>query len=248
MPATQSRTVKFDERQAIFAHEYIRNGMNGKKAAIVAGYTERSAASQASMLLKKPNVLAIVRAKTESKLSHLDATADRILLELSRLAFLDTRKLFDANGALKPIHTLDDDTAAAIAGLDHDELYQYFGKGQRKKVGVTTKIKLNPKTQALELLGKYRKLFIDNPTPIRDPNAPLNITVTLVAPQPALVNGTDAQVIESVHTPQLEAGTSETSDASEQAAAPRVKRKYERRVIQPKAKRGNVKRGNKNKV
>jgi Terminase small subunit len=133
-------------------------------------------------LLRKEHVRAAVKEKVQGKLTHLDCTADRILLELSRLAFLDTRKLFNDDGTLKPIHTLDDDTAAAIAGLDHDELFQYFGKGQRKNIGTTTKVKLVQKTQALELLGKYRKLFSDTPPQSRDPNAPLNITVTLVAP------------------------------------------------------------------
>lgn len=40
----------------IFVHEYMKNGNNSKQAAIVAGYSERSAASQGSRLLKSADV------------------------------------------------------------------------------------------------------------------------------------------------------------------------------------------------
>lgn len=89
-----------------------------------------------------------------------DISPKRILEELARLAFLDPRKLFDEQGELVPIHKLDEETAAAIAGLDHEEIYSGRGK-DRQKIGRTAKVKLIQKTQALELLGKYHKLFTD---------------------------------------------------------------------------------------
>lgn len=90
-----------------------------------------------------------------------DISPKRILEELARLAFLDPRKLFDEQGNLIPIHKLDEESAAAIAGLDHDEIYS--GRGEdRASIGRTAKIKFIQKTQALELLGKYHKLFADH--------------------------------------------------------------------------------------
>ena len=46
--------------------------------------------------------------------SEDSAEVDRVLTEYAKLAFLDIRKAFDEDGNLKPIHELDDDTAAAI--------------------------------------------------------------------------------------------------------------------------------------
>lgn len=90
-----------------------------------------------------------------------DISPKRILEELASLAFLDPRKLFDEQGNLIPIHKLDQESAAAIAGLEHDEIYSGRGE-ERASIGRTAKIKLIQKTQALELLGKYHKLFSDH--------------------------------------------------------------------------------------
>jgi hypothetical protein len=89
-----------------------------------------------------------------------DISPSRILEELARIAFLDPRKLFDADGNLIPIDKLDEDTAHALAGIDHDAIFS--GRGdERERIGTTTKLKIIHKTQALELLGKFHRMFID---------------------------------------------------------------------------------------
>lgn len=143
-----------------FAREYIID-LNGQEAAKRAGYSERSAHVTASRLLKNAKVQALIAGLTEKKFTKLDISAERILQELARLAFVDVRNLFDAEGGLKPITELDEDTARAIAGIDHEKLFEHFGKGQAKHVGTTAKIKLADKTRALQLLGQYRKLFTE---------------------------------------------------------------------------------------
>jgi phage terminase small subunit len=147
------------ERQRAFARFYAADPLGNKaEAARKAGCTPKSAAVTANKWLKNANVQAeitLLRAKTEIK---LDITAEKVLKELSRIAFLDIRKIFTEEGALRPIHELDDETAAAIAGLEHEKLFDYFGKGQAKHIGTTSKLKLADKLRALELLGKWHKL------------------------------------------------------------------------------------------
>ena len=46
-------------------------------------------------------------------LKAADITAQRVLLELARVGFSDIRKIVDADGRLKALIDLDDDTAAA---------------------------------------------------------------------------------------------------------------------------------------
>ena len=72
------------------------------------------------------------------------------------MAFLDPRKLFDADG--KPLHitALDDDTAASIAGLD-----VVTTGNQDVGYADVLKIKLADKAKNLELLGRHLKLFTD---------------------------------------------------------------------------------------
>lgn len=152
---------KRQTKEELFAHAYVASELNATEAAIAIGLAKKSAHVEGSKYLRKPKVQALIAKLTEKKFEKLDISAERILLELARVAFRDIRKLFDDQGQLKPLRDLDEDTAAAIAGLDHDHLFEYFGKGQRKHVGNTVKVKMADKVKALELLGKYRKLFTE---------------------------------------------------------------------------------------
>jgi phage terminase small subunit len=143
-----------------FVREYLID-FNGSRAAIAVGYKEKTARIMASKLLARPEVQKMLGELSQEKLERLDVSVERILLELSRIAFIDARKLFDKEGNLIPIHELDAPTAAVIAHIDHDDLFQYFGKGQRTKIGTTTKVRMHDKTKALEMLGKYRTLFTE---------------------------------------------------------------------------------------
>ncbi len=112
-------------------------------------------------MLGNVRVKALIAKLTTQKFEKLDISAERILQELARLAFLDPRKLFTPEGELRPITELDEDTARAIAAFDHEKLFEHFGKGQAKHVGNTVKVKLADKIRALQLLGQYHKLFTE---------------------------------------------------------------------------------------
>lgn len=64
-----------------FCQEYLID-LNGTQAAIRAGYNERSAASQASALLRNPNILARVGELRKEQRERLALNADFVVLEL----------------------------------------------------------------------------------------------------------------------------------------------------------------------
>lgn len=100
------------------------------------------------------------------------ASATRVLLEASRLATFDPRKLFREDGSPKPINELDDDTAAALAGLD--VLEEFSGSGDdRAFVGYTKKYKVADKNSALEKLFKHHGLYERDNQQKTDPLADL---------------------------------------------------------------------------
>jgi hypothetical protein len=72
--------------------------------------------------------------------------------ELLRIALFDARKMFDDRGNLVPITDLDDDTAAAIAGLDVERHTE--GRGEGKEEYFVMKIKIASKTAALDTLAR----------------------------------------------------------------------------------------------
>ena len=153
-------------KQQIFISTYLKD-LNATSAALAAGYSPKTAYSQGCRLLKTAEVGTLIQQKLAKMFGNFEVTEQKVIQEMARIAFADTRKIFDSDGQLKPIHELDDDTAAIIAGIEHEKLFEHFGKAQAKHVGTTTKIKLNNKNQALEMLGRYLKLFNDMQTNIQ---------------------------------------------------------------------------------
>lgn len=139
-------------KQSRFVAEYVKD-CNGTQAAIRAGYSAKTAESQASRLLSNVKVADVVAKSLERMSNKLEITAERVLLERARLAFFDVRKLLDSTGRPKSIQDLDDDTAAAIAGIDVAN--EHMG------IGEVLKIKLADKNASLTALEKHLGLYKD---------------------------------------------------------------------------------------
>ena len=153
-PATKAKAPKgLNYQQRLFALEYLKD-RNGTQAAIRAGYSAHTAGSQAERLLRKVEIKALIEAVVIKAEEKVGLTVERTLLELARMAFFDPRKLFREDGSPKPITELDDDTAAALAGLDVHE--EYTGQGEDKVfVGYTKKYKLVDKNAAIDKAMKH---------------------------------------------------------------------------------------------
>ncbi len=118
MSTTQPRLGRrTSHRETVFVREYLFD-LNGTRAAVAAGYSSKTASVAASRMLRKVKVQALLKQRMEERQQRLDISADRVLRELARIAFFDPRKLFNHDGSLKDIAELDDDTAAAIAGVE----------------------------------------------------------------------------------------------------------------------------------
>jgi phage terminase small subunit len=154
-----SSRKKIKARWEIFVREYVVD-LNGTRAAIAAGYSEKGARVEACRLLTKPNIQKMIEKLAAERAKKLEITADRVLRELGRLAFSDPRKFFNDDGTAKHISQLDDDTAASLAGLEVFE--EYSGKGEdRELTGYTKKFKLADKGINLERLGRHLGIFKD---------------------------------------------------------------------------------------
>ena len=145
-------------KQTRFVAEYLANGLNATRAAISAGYSEKTADTQGARLLVNVKVVQAIEAKTNRILGKLEVTADMVVQEIAKLAFFDPRKLFNDDGSMKLISEIDDHSAAALAGFDVCELFDGAGD-QKHAYGLLKKVKLADKTRNLELLGRYFKLF-----------------------------------------------------------------------------------------
>ena len=131
-----------------------------------------SASASANRILKDIKVRARLRELQERQLRRLDVTADRVIQEMGRIAFSDVRKVVGQNGEILDTSQWDDHTAAAVAGMETEKLFEGKGK-DRTFVGYTQKIKLWDKNTALGNLAKHFKLLSDD-TPPGDTNMTFN--------------------------------------------------------------------------
>jgi len=121
----------------------------GKQAAIRAGYSVRTAEVQASILLRYPKVSAAVAELGKEQADKLEITSEAVLLQVSRMAFVDVRRLADATGKPIPLHLLPDDVTAAI----QDVVIKNEGGVQ------TYKVRLCDRNSALDKLMKHMGLY-----------------------------------------------------------------------------------------
>lgn len=154
--------VKLTPKQKQFCEEYLID-LNQTQAAIRAGYSQKTAGSIGNENLTKPEIQQYIQELQNKRAERVEITQDMVLKEYARIAFLDPRKLFDENGKIKQITDLDEDTARALAGLDHAILTQRAGEDVTIEE-LTKKFKFVDKKGALDSVARHLGMFNDKMT------------------------------------------------------------------------------------
>jgi len=132
-------------KQSLFVIEYLKD-LNGTKAAVRAGYSEKTANEQASRLLTNVYISDQVRIAMEERGTRTKITADRVLHEIERLAMFDPKDLTRLTGP-KDIENLPEEVRRAIVGWKWDKNGNFMVDFAKEK--------------ALEMLGRHHGLFVD---------------------------------------------------------------------------------------
>jgi phage terminase small subunit len=158
MMQKQEATVSaLTPKQRQFVEEYLVD-LNATQAAIRAGYSRKTARSIAEENLTKPDIAEAIRIAMEARAERTRVAADRVLVELGRIAFSNIRTLFDEKGALRNIAELSEDEAAALAAVEVSEIFG--GRGEdRRLIGCMRKVRLWDKCAALELAMRHLGLL-----------------------------------------------------------------------------------------
>ena len=147
-------------QQQVFVKHYVTY-CNATRAALKAGYSVKGADSMGCQLLRNPKVKAAIDAGLKAKFQRADITAERIILEMFRLATSDLSKAYNDDGSLKHPKEMPEDVRRAISGIDVDYIWEGTGR-EREKIGETKKLKFFDKNKALEMLGKHFRLMTDS--------------------------------------------------------------------------------------
>ena len=135
----------------------VAKGLSAEDAYKEAGYKPNR--HNASRLNTKDHIIARVAELTPQGTQAIEPDMPRVLEELARLGFSDTRKLFGPTGEMLPIVDLDDATAAAIESIEVTTRQVSNGSDGERKVEYTHKVKLWNKNTALGKLAKNLFLY-----------------------------------------------------------------------------------------
>lgn len=147
MPATKRKLTAKQER---FCQEYLID-FNGTQAAIRAGYSPKTANEQAAQHLAKLSIQDFIKSRQKEFADKVGISREKVISEYAKLAFFDIRKVLNVDGGLKQTSEWDDDSAAAIAGL---ESYDEKEPDSGMVLGTVRKIKISDKRAALDSICK----------------------------------------------------------------------------------------------
>lgn len=152
-----------NEKQKAFCREYLVD-LNATKSAIRAGYSQKTAGSQAFDLLQKPEIQAFISELMKEREKRTGITSDRVVQELAKIGFASMRHFIRIDGDGQPqidLSFTDDDNLDALAEVQTETLTETRGRGESKEVDVIrkTKIKLHDKLGALKELAEHTGVF-----------------------------------------------------------------------------------------
>ena len=150
---------KLTTKQKKFAEEFILD-FNATRAAIAAGYSQKTARITAAENLTKPNIAEYIKELQKGIKEKYKITEEKIISELCAIAFA---KVSDY---VKIVPDIDYETMkqkATIKYVETSELsdMQKSAISEIRKTRDGISIKLGDKTKALELLGKHIGMFKD---------------------------------------------------------------------------------------
>jgi phage terminase small subunit len=149
--------VALTPKQERFVAEYLVD-LNATEAAKRCGYSPQTAKQQGSRLLTNADVLEAIKARQSAQLDKVNLTAEMVKERLRIIGFQDIRKLFDQDGNLKPLHQLDDESAAMVAGVEVIKKNAAAGDGV---IDTVHKVKVVDPVKSLEMLAKHFGLLTE---------------------------------------------------------------------------------------
>lgn len=142
-------------KQQAFVDEYLID-LNATKAAIRAGYSEKTAGWIGPELLGKTHIAEAIAWRMAERSRRTQIDADWLLRRLAMLADADIADLYDDAGMLKPAKNWPEAwRKGLVAGVETLEEFERDESGAKQLTGYTKKLKLADRLKNLELIGRH---------------------------------------------------------------------------------------------
>ncbi|CDG19988.1 putative Terminase small subunit (G1P) [Xenorhabdus poinarii G6] len=136
------------DKQEMFCREYLVD-LNATQAAIRAGYSESTAAAQASRLLINVNIQSRLAELKSERNETVGINAAYVLKRLVEIDQMDVLDILTDGGELKAVRDWPKVWRTTLSGMEVLEV------GSQDTAGLLKKIKWPDKVKNLELLGKH---------------------------------------------------------------------------------------------
>jgi phage terminase small subunit len=144
-PPGKKRGQVITEKESRFIDQYLID-LNATQAAIRAGFSDKSAKEIGYQLLHKTSLSQEVKRRQAILTAKLGLDAERVLKEVTKIAFANMRDFVDGFNPKDPSNLAPEDAAVVMEIAETRQ-------GRR--------LKLHSKMKALEFLGKHMRLFYD---------------------------------------------------------------------------------------
>lgn len=155
------------DKQKRFVEEYLVD-LNATRAAIAAGYSEKTAHSIGHENLKKPDIDEAIQKAMAERSERTKITQDKVLAEYARLSFSnmqDYLRIDDEGEGTLTLAELDEDQARAISEYTVETHNERDPEDNKKtRVVRKTKLKLYDKKGALDSVARHLGMFNDKVT------------------------------------------------------------------------------------
>lgn len=155
-------TQQSEMRERLFVSALLADpNLNATEAAIQAGYAPRTANRTGSRLLTRADIQTTIEQAMDRRAKRTEVKADRVVLELARIAFTNAQHVaaWDGDGVtIKPSDELDEDTHAAVKEVRNTRTTTVTTRKSGEETvteRVEQRVTMHSKIDALELLAKH---------------------------------------------------------------------------------------------
>lgn len=149
---TAPEAVALTARQSRFVDEYLID-LNGKQAAIRAGYAATSAEYQASRLLSNDKVKNAIAERKAVRSNRTSVDSDYVLHRLVEIDQMDVLDILNDDGSVKAVSDWPKVWRTTLSGLDINKTITNFDEDTVENI--LKKIKWPDKVKNLELIGRH---------------------------------------------------------------------------------------------
>jgi phage terminase small subunit len=119
------------------------------------GVTPATADSEGSRLKADPRVSQEIKRRVAALSKKYEHSADRVLRELSFMAFGTLLDLYDDEGRLLDPQNIPDEVGRGLKKLEYEAIHGKDADGERTVIGHVVKAEMHSKPEALKLLGQH---------------------------------------------------------------------------------------------